>query len=50
MYPYPIMQATHMKHHANTNNPEKDFDHGIVSCKNPSGGVFVHSPGPRQGI
>ena len=23
MYPYPIMQATHMKHHANTNNPEK---------------------------
>ena len=35
MYPYPIMQATHMKHHANTNNPEKDIDYGIVSCKNP---------------
>ena len=35
MYPFPIMQATHMKHHANTNNPEKDIDYGIVSCKNP---------------
>ena len=34
MYPYPIMQVTHMKHHAYTNDPEKDVDYDIVSCKN----------------
>ena len=34
MYPYPIMQVTHMKHHAYTNDPERDVDYDIVSSKN----------------
>ena len=48
MYPYPIMQATHMKHHANTNNPDKDVDYGIVSCKNPFEVLLYTAQGPGQ--
>ena len=33
-FPYEILRATHMKHHAYTNVPEKDFDYDIKDSKN----------------
>ena len=33
MFPHDVMRATHMKHHAYTNNPEKDPDHDTASAK-----------------
>ena len=32
-FPYEILRATHMKHHAYTNVPEKDFDYDIKDSK-----------------
>ncbi len=28
-YPYRVLRATHMEHHAHTNNPELDPDYGV---------------------
>ena len=35
MYPYEILRVTHMKHHAYTNDSEKDVDYGVVHCASP---------------
>ena len=33
MFPHDLMRCTHMKHHAYTNNPEKDPDYDTASAK-----------------
>ncbi len=33
MYPYEVLRVTHMKHHANTNDSEKDPDYGTSHAK-----------------
>ena len=33
MFPHDLMRCTHMKHHAYTNNPEKDPDYDTASSK-----------------
>jgi len=33
-FSYEIMRATHMKHHAYTNQPDKDFDYDVKDSKN----------------
>ena len=48
MYPYPLMKVTHMKHHAYTNDSEKDIDYDIVSCKNPWEVFRYTSEGPKK--
>ena len=33
MFPHHVMRATHMKHHAYTNDPQKDVDYDVASSK-----------------
>ena len=30
-YPYRVLRATHMEHHAHTNDPELDVDFGVTA-------------------
>ena len=42
MFPHHIMRATHMKHHAYTNDPHKDVDYDTASASSPLE-VFLRS-------
>ncbi|NCX42143.1 MAG: stearoyl-CoA 9-desaturase, partial [Proteobacteria bacterium] len=45
MFPHDLMRATHMKHHAYTNNPEKDPDHDTASAKSLWGVIVATQEG-----
>jgi beta-carotene hydroxylase len=47
-FPLRFARCTHMKHHAHTNDPEKDFDHSYVRDHWWQAALSVHRDPPRE--